>query len=291
MSGYVAIHRQIFESDIFAQEPFTEREAWVWLIAEAAWQDRRKRSGQAVVNLRRGQLAHSRRFMAKAWRWTDSRVYRFLEKLSADGMLKIEPLANHSTSIITICNYDKYQKDRTSNEAKIEPAANQTIRREEIIDDDDDGGGPAPLVSREAINLANEVAVVCGHDPEFVPPSWMGAAWTAQKWINGGWSAAAILAACKEAMAKKRDGPPSRIEYFEKPIAQFIARQAAPLPHVEIVKGETVHVVQGFGQQNQRGSLTDAARRLAASFAENRPGDSGATGSNIVRLLPESRRE
>jgi len=294
--GVFAVDRGIFGHPVFANEPLTEREAWTWLISQAAWKQRRRRVGNVVVDLDRGQLSHSLRFMAGKWQWSEPRVRRFLNRLKTDAM--IDAATDAGVTVITICNYNKYQRVSLPTDAatldQSDAAPTQHRRKEEDIKNikiDDDDDGPAPLVSREAINLANEVAVACGHDPEFVPPSWMGAAWTTQKWINEGWSAAAILAACKEAMAKKRDGPPSRIEYFEKPIAQFIARQAAPLPHVEIVKGETVHVVQGFGQQNQRGSLTDAARRLAASFAENRPGDSGATGSNIVRLLPESRRE
>lgn len=293
MTGYVAIHRQLFDHPVFKRERFSEREAWAWLIAEAAWQERRKRSGRAVVELRRGQLSHSRRFMARAWQWTDSRVYRFLEKLRLESMVKIEPVANHETSIITICNYDKFQTERTSGEPATEPPPNQwrTKLEEGKKERIEDGGERAPLVGREAVNLANEVAIVCGHDPEFVPPEWMGAAWTAQRWLNEGWGAAAILAACKETMARKRDGPPSRIEYFEKPIAKFIARQSAPLPKVEIVQGETIHVVQGPGRGNS-GSVVAAADRLVQRLAEfdkapDQPGVRGGTGENIVRLLPQ----
>ena len=293
MTGYVAIHRQIFDSTIFRRERFTEREAWVWLIAEAAWQDRRKRSGRVVVDLKRGQLAHSRRFMAKAWRWHDSKVYRFLEKLSLENMLKIEPLANHEASIITICNYDNYQPERTTAEPATEPAANQRrTKLEEVNNLKTVVVGGEPLVSREAINLANEVAIACGHDPEFVPPSWMNAAWTVQNWINEGWPPAAILAACQESMAKKRDGPPSNITYFEKPIAKFIARQSAPLPTVEIAKGETVYVAQ----KDNGNSVIAAADRLIQRIAEfdqapDQPELRGGTGENPVRLLPPGRSE
>jgi hypothetical protein len=294
--GVFAVDRGIFNHPVFADEPLTEREAWQWLIAEAAWRERAKRVGSVVVKLKRGQLAASVRFMAEAWGWSKSRVGRFLDRLKIETMVSTDN--GTGVLVITICNYDKYQRVSlpTGTESGTQTgtaAGQQRDKLEDIknIELDDDGGALAPLVSREAINLANEVALVCGHDPEFVPPEWMGAAWTTQKWLNGGWNAAAILAACKETMARKRDGPPTRIEYFEKAIAKFIARQAAPLPQVEIVKGETLHVVQGFGQQNQRGSLTDAARRLAASFAEDRPGESSPAGGNLIRMLPPGRRE
>jgi len=41
---------------VFANEPFTTREAWEWLIAEAFWHDSRVRVGNFAVTLKRGQL-------------------------------------------------------------------------------------------------------------------------------------------------------------------------------------------------------------------------------------------
>jgi hypothetical protein len=35
--GVFAMDQGIFEHPTFAPEPFTEREAWMWLIAEAAF--------------------------------------------------------------------------------------------------------------------------------------------------------------------------------------------------------------------------------------------------------------
>ncbi|MER9206857.1 hypothetical protein [Mesorhizobium sp. M0771] len=63
-SGVFAVSRDIFEHHFFAAEPFTEREAWVWLIREAAWKARRVRVKDGMVALKRGQLASSVRFMA-----------------------------------------------------------------------------------------------------------------------------------------------------------------------------------------------------------------------------------
>jgi len=43
MSGTVNISRSIWNSPTFNCEPFTEREAWMWLIMEASWKARTKR--------------------------------------------------------------------------------------------------------------------------------------------------------------------------------------------------------------------------------------------------------
>ena len=43
MSGWVLIHRDVWLSDGFEDEPFSQREAWIWIIAHAAWKDTTQR--------------------------------------------------------------------------------------------------------------------------------------------------------------------------------------------------------------------------------------------------------
>jgi hypothetical protein len=93
---------------MFAAEPFTEREAWAWLIAEAAFKAHRRRVGGFQVDLKRGQLAASVRFLAEKWRWHRNKVDRFLERLKIGTMIGTE--TGTGITVITICNYDKYQR-------------------------------------------------------------------------------------------------------------------------------------------------------------------------------------
>jgi hypothetical protein len=107
MSGTVNISRAIFDHEFFASEPMTEREAWIWLIMEASWKPRKKRAGDVIVDLERGQLAASVRFMASAWKWTPARVQRFIKRLSDLSM--IVPKTDTGVTVITICKYNEYQ--------------------------------------------------------------------------------------------------------------------------------------------------------------------------------------
>jgi hypothetical protein len=107
MTGTVNISRAIFEHGMFKNEPLTEREAWVWLIMQARWKACSYRAGDYVVSLARGQLAASVRFMAGAWQWTAARVQRFIERLKKMEMIRTK--TDTGVSIITICNYDKFQ--------------------------------------------------------------------------------------------------------------------------------------------------------------------------------------
>ena len=92
---------------IGAREPFSRFEAWTWLLSEAAWKDRRYLAGSILVHLKRGQVAHSTRFMARAWGWPETNVRRFLSLLKAGAMIGAETGAG--ITIITVCNYDAYQ--------------------------------------------------------------------------------------------------------------------------------------------------------------------------------------
>jgi hypothetical protein len=107
MSGTVNISRTIWDDTAFKKQPFTEREAFMWLVMEASWKPRERRVGNAVVTLERGQLASSIRFMAEAWDWQKSTVDRFLKRLENRDM--IGTASGTGITIITVCKYNEYQ--------------------------------------------------------------------------------------------------------------------------------------------------------------------------------------
>ena len=107
MSGTVNISRRLWASSAFKKETLTEREAFIWLIMEASWKERTKRVDNVVAKLERGQLAASVRFMSDAWGWTPARVQRFLKRIEKLNM--IGKNIDTGVTIVTICNYDKYQ--------------------------------------------------------------------------------------------------------------------------------------------------------------------------------------
>jgi hypothetical protein len=86
---------------------FSRREAWIWLVSEAGWKQRRVRHAGHTFTIERGQLAHSIRFMAKAWRWEQTKVVRFVTDLKTETMITTETATG--ITVTTICNYDRYQ--------------------------------------------------------------------------------------------------------------------------------------------------------------------------------------
>ena len=107
MSGTVNISRDIWHDVAFKDQPFTEREAFIWIIMEASYKAREKRVGNITVNLERGQLATSIRFMCEAWSWSKSTVDRFLKRLEKRDM--IGTASGTGINVITVCKYNDYQ--------------------------------------------------------------------------------------------------------------------------------------------------------------------------------------
>jgi DNA-binding transcriptional regulator YhcF (GntR family) len=109
--NFVVIHRVLFDHPLFRGRSDWAG-AFIWMIAEAAWQPRSVRISGWTIKLRRGQLAHSIRYMAQAWGWSKSRVDRFLECLKNEAV--IETQNGTGMNVITICNYSKYQDKKAS---------------------------------------------------------------------------------------------------------------------------------------------------------------------------------
>lgn len=149
MSGTVNIARSIFDHAIFADEPKTEREAWIWMIMEASWKPRVRRVGSAVVPTDRGQLAASVRFLAGAWRWTPAKVQRYLKRLEKMEMIRSQ--ADTGVTVLTICNYDEYQSGGKANDTPAIQSRYSTDtneKKDEIREEgkrEDDAGASLPV--------------------------------------------------------------------------------------------------------------------------------------------------
>jgi hypothetical protein len=107
--GVFAVDRGIFNHPTLDDgKPYSRREAWVWLISEAAYRPHAVTVSGHKINLRRGQTAHSLRFMAKAWRWSEPKVRRFLGCIKTDAL--IDAVSDAGVTVITIRKYNKYQR-------------------------------------------------------------------------------------------------------------------------------------------------------------------------------------
>jgi hypothetical protein len=108
-AGYIIIQRCLLKDPLLRDDAYFR--AWLWLVSEAAWKSRRVivTNGRTIeiVELERGQLSHSRSYIARTWGWSEKRVRTFLNRLEKGGMIDVQ--ADRLQTVITICKYDIYQ--------------------------------------------------------------------------------------------------------------------------------------------------------------------------------------
>lgn len=127
MRGWVRIDRGIQRHPLFAPEPFTEREAWLWLILNAEYRDKRRHVAGQVVTVPRGSLIASYRDMQRIWRWNSwHRVRNFLSRLCDEDMIALHrPDTARGKTVIEVMDYERYQaqQDRPRKDATAAPDA------------------------------------------------------------------------------------------------------------------------------------------------------------------------
>lgn len=109
MSGWIKIHRQILDSEIWTAERFSKGQAWVDLLMLANYQPRTIFIRGIELRILKGQVAYSQLSLAKRWQWNCKTIVTFLRWLEKRGM--VETKTNNQTTVITIKNYSLYQTD------------------------------------------------------------------------------------------------------------------------------------------------------------------------------------
>lgn len=109
MNYYIPISRRLFEHQLWCEERvFSRFEAWLDILQSARFEDTKQLIGNRLIEVRRGQMLVSLRFLAGRWQWSTKKVNAFLDLLIQDKMIIKETPKETGQTVITICNYDKY---------------------------------------------------------------------------------------------------------------------------------------------------------------------------------------
>lgn len=112
-NGWISLNREISNHWVWDCE-FSTGQAWVDLLLHACHSKGKLVLKGQLIELSRGQQARSELTLSKKWKWSRNKVRRFLKNLENDGM--IEQKTGHLTSIITICKYDIFQTNVSTDE-------------------------------------------------------------------------------------------------------------------------------------------------------------------------------
>lgn len=199
MRGWLRIQRGLFAHEFFPPEPMSQREAWMYMLARAAYKDTTHRAGGRKVYVPRGSFFCTQRELQREFRWrSHHKVQKFLDRLAAEGM--ITQAVQHKKTHITITSFDQYQ-----------------VREERPTAPEQENSGGAPQAddtSREQLLRA------MGLQPSDMRPNGKihgdrADMIEAERWTNDlGLSLEEQLTVITEVMARKRDGAPNSFKYF-----------------------------------------------------------------------------
>lgn len=134
-SGWVKLWRDARSHPVVGfQKPLSRFEAWQDTICEAGYKPSRRNIAGATIAIDAGQLIASRAYLAERWGWSEKQVRTFVDRLVAEGMLKKgQPSGQQkgaskqsSPSILTVCNYTKYQALEAEIKAYVDSIARPT---------------------------------------------------------------------------------------------------------------------------------------------------------------------
>lgn len=109
--GYIPLSRKFFEHELW-QEPrvFSRAEAFADLLRRTRFEANTSTIlvGVQSVEIRRGEVAISLRYLSRQWQWSKNKVDKFLKYLEKQGMIEKRTPKGTAQTIIKFCNFDKY---------------------------------------------------------------------------------------------------------------------------------------------------------------------------------------
>lgn len=276
MSGFAVLYREATEHHLFAGDS-SRFGAWAWLVLKACWKPTKFSVAGSTITVERGQLCVSRSQLATAWGWSPSAVERFLTRLQTEQM--IERATGQGRTIITICNYDKYQDigeeagQATGQDTGQRPDSDRTTKEQ---------GNKGTIVDEEA--NASPSTARAKPDPFPLPDGVDPIDWDGLK-ANRKAKRAALSPGAHRSIVKKLDGwkrdgwPPGPIVAHA---AEMGWTSVFPTDQMKASKN-------GHHQQNRSASTVDAVQR-ALELTGGTPGWDAAgpdPGDHRIGTMPD----
>ena len=86
--GWIRVDRELFERQMWLEEPFTKGQAWLDLIGLANYRDGKTIYKNRFIACKRGTVNRSIAFLARRWHWSWEKTRNFLDLLESDEMIE-----------------------------------------------------------------------------------------------------------------------------------------------------------------------------------------------------------
>ena len=111
-TGWLSIYRKIENSWLWEDRPFARGQAWIDLLLQANYKDKKTFSKGELVEVKRGSFLTSDKELADRWGWSRNKVRGFLDVLVEEHMVTLERTTKGTS--LTIENYSFYQNQGTT---------------------------------------------------------------------------------------------------------------------------------------------------------------------------------
>lgn len=112
MEGWISLYRKLLTAPWFNKSEYVH--LWIYLLLKANHEDKEIYLGNEKILIKRGQLLTSRNKLAEVVHVNENKIYRALKCFENEH--QIEQVKTKKYTVISIINYDLYQKNEQDNE-------------------------------------------------------------------------------------------------------------------------------------------------------------------------------
>lgn len=107
MQGWIKVHRKVTEHWLYSAEPYDKFHAWMDLLLLCNRSPAKMMIDGKLMDVDSGELVTSIRFLCDRWKWSNTKVKRYLDTLQSDGMLSVK--SDSKKTRLRVLHYAKYQ--------------------------------------------------------------------------------------------------------------------------------------------------------------------------------------
>jgi hypothetical protein len=160
--GYIKLNRKFFTNFLWNETRIYSRaEAWIDLIQLAKYEASNEIIKGVLIEIQRGELHASRRFLELRWGWSNTKVSDFLKILGDSGMITVKSVKGQT--VINLVNYGVYNdgddgENNTKTPVKRQSNATVNTLNSNVYDsmDDCEGDEKTPLKRQSNAKIKKE---------------------------------------------------------------------------------------------------------------------------------------
>ena len=169
--GFITLHRSVQKHWIW-QEPEALK-FWMALLLEANWQEKKTMFNGSLLTVKRGELVFGRIKYSRELNISEKKIRRYIALLEQENMITKGQQKSNKFSLISITNYESFQKRASKGPAKGQQNGSERASQEPVMMGDASGSGPAKgqqETQKAATSKQETNKPIGGKLKRFIPP-------------------------------------------------------------------------------------------------------------------------